>query len=431
MVLDFVTLTRKVAVLGVAALATVALAFPLSAHLRADFHSEKGSREHLEKAIALQPGNAELRNRLGRLLLYSPLENPAAVIRQLETATHMDPRAGQYWMDLALAQELNGNLPAASASLARARAAEPRTPALLWHEANFLVRRGQNVEALEKLQALLADAPEYTVRALAFFGNVADASLLIEQAIPRQRSALEAAMEFIRRENKLAAAPVLWKAVSQLAEAPAPGPLRLVVDWLINAREVDLARKIWSESGQRGWLPVVASESPEQLYNAQFERPLQNFGFDWRVLPHPETSAWIEARGPSPGLLSLCIQFSHEARSDFRHVTHAIAVAPNSQYVLRAALRSERLASQTGARLTLLLAGPGQTAVQTDSVAGTSHWKEVLARMQTGAQANLAYLQLARPAPAKDEEPGSGLVCMADVRWQKIGATPSPAAVSR
>ncbi|MBI3405418.1 MAG: tetratricopeptide repeat protein [Acidobacteria bacterium] len=422
---------RKLALVGVAALATLALALPLSAHFRAAYHADFGTREHVIKAIELTPRNAELHNRLGRLLLYSPLGNPHQAVRELQLATQLDPRTGQYWVDLATASEIAGDLRGAEAAVARARAAEPNTPAILWHEANFLVRRGQDQKALERLKVLLAGSPEYTVLALAFFAHVAEAGVLIEQAVPHERQALEAAMEFVRREEQVSSAARLWKAVSQLKEPPAESQLKRFVDWLIAEKQVPLALAVWNESAKRGWLAVDPTVTTDSVYNADFQKPLQNFGFDWRVLPHADASAWIEARGPAPGLPSLCIQFSDESRSEYAHALQAVPVEPNTHYILHASLRSDRLVSRSGAALAITTPENNQPATRTDSVTGTSHWREVIARFDTSAQANLAYIRLIRPAPAKDDEPASGMVCLADIRWRKLGSLSTEVSLRR
>jgi len=423
MTLELDTIPRKLAVAAAVALATVGLALPLLAHYQADHDSSQGTRESLERALALQPRNAEFHNRLGRLLLYTPLADPALTLREIETATRLEPGNGQYWTDLAMAQEIRGNFSEASSAIARARAAEPNTPAVLWFEANYLVRRGNEAKALERLKLLLAQSPEYSVRALSFFARVADPGVLIEQALPPRRDALEAAMEFIRTQQLTSAAPQLWKAVAKLQEPPAEWQLRLFVDWLITTQQTALATEIWNETGRRGWLPITPAVDPTVLYNASFESPLQNFGFDWRVLPHADVSAWIEARGPAPGLQSLCIQFDDDARSDYAHVTHAIAVEPGASYSLKASLRSDRLASRDGAALAIATLD-NHELLRTDSVTGTSHWKEVASFFQAGPQTRLVLLRFVRPAPRKGDDPASGLACVSDVRWTRLATAP-------
>ena len=424
MTINLDSLPRKLAVIGALALTSAALTLPISAHYRAAAAAEPGTQAGLEQAIALQPRNAELHNRLGRVLLYTPLADAARTQRELELATQLNPRSGQFWLDLAMFHEGRGNLTAAGAALERAVKAEPLTPAVQWFEANYLVRRGDSARGLERLKTLLAGAPEYTVRALAFFSRVAEPSELIETALPRRRESLDAALEFIRTEQILSAAPALWRTLQSLTEPPSESQLRLFLDWLISRQETTLAQQVWQESARRGWLPIADAASTASFYNGNFEYPLQNFGFDWRVIPHPEASAWVESRGPSAGMQSLCIQFSDDARSLYHHLLHAIAVEPNTAYSLKAAMRSERLLSRAGASITLATA-ENQVVAQTAPITGSNQWTEVAANVVTDAKTTLLHLRLVRPAPPKNEDPASGLACVADVRWTQLGKVPN------
>ncbi len=422
MTLQLTSFARKFVVACAALVATGALALPLWAQFQVARYSAMGTQESLERALTLHPYSAEFHNRMGRLLLYTPLADTQRARQELELAAQLDPRSGQFWMDLAMFHEIQGDFTAASQAIAKARAAEPRTPAVLWFEANYLVRRGMERAALDRLKVLLADSPEYTVRALAFFAKVAEPGILIERALPHRRESLEAAMEFIRAQNLLSPARQLWNAARDLNEAPSPGQLRPFVDWLLNSQQVALAQEVWRDCAQRNWLPIQPTGAAEPIYNAGFESPIENFGFDWHVVPHPEASTWIEARGPAAGLQSLCVQFGDDSRSAYEHIGHAIPVEPNSTYVLKASLRSDQLISRSGAALVLRGSDNSEMA-RTDSVMGTTAWREVTTIVKTGDQARLLWLRFSRPAPAKNEDPARGLACFSDVRWIPSGSS--------
>lgn len=411
---------RQAVVLGLALLATASLMVPLWGHYRADALARSGTQQDLEQALALQPGNAELHNRLGRMLLLLPLGDAQQARSHLEEAVRLDPRAGIYWVDLALGRELSGDLAGAAEALRRARQAEPRTPLVLWHESNFLLRRGENDRSLAVVAELLRQSPDYTARALPFFARVVAPGELIARVVPDRADALEAAMEFVRREGHISAAPATWERLRRLDRAPNEGQLRAFVDWLLARGEAELALRVWNEAGQRRWLAVENADSG-RLYNGDFQRAMLNFGFDWRVEPHPDASVWIEARGPQAGIESLCVQFSESARAGYAHVRHWIPVEPSAFYSLRGALRSEKLFSRTGAFLEVADSAPGHPPARSDSVTGTSNWKEILVRLETGASSKLAQLTLVRPGAAPGEEPASGMVCVADLKWQKLG----------
>lgn len=421
MVLALDTLPRKLLLALLAAAATAGLSIPLWSHYQVSRLSAEGTRENLERAIALQPGNPELHNRLGRVLLYSPLGDGGAARAALERAVQLGPHTASYWTDLALARELAGDLAGAAQALDRALAAEPRTPAVLWQRVNFALRRGENAQAQQWLRELLQLAPEYTDRALPLFSRVMEPATLLTEVVPNRVDAVVAAMDFIRREEHMAAAGVAWQRLMALQEEPRSNAVRVYLDWLIVRGEARLAQTVWQQAAQRGWIPVEAAAAGESFYNANFQYPLQNFGFDWRVTPHNEASVWMEARGPEPGMQSLCVQFTEGARADYAHVFHYVPVEPNSYYNLRATMRSDRLFSRAGAFLEVFDFGSKQVT-RSDSVTGTSAWKNVAMPIATGAETRLLRVALRRPAPGSGEEPAIGLTCMAGLKWESLGA---------
>jgi tetratricopeptide (TPR) repeat protein len=427
MVLHLDTLLRKAAVAGLATAATMGLSLPLWAQFRVARLSAQGTQESLEAAVAIQPRNAELHNRLGRVLLYSPLGDATRTMAELQRAIELDPRNGAYWMDLALAREINGDVEGASAAIRRARAAEPHTPALLWHEANFDIRRGRLEPALGLLRELMQHAPEYTGRVLPLFSRVTEPATLVGEVVPATRPAMDAALEFIRRENHVPAAGVAWDRLLRM-EDPPTGQVRPFLDWLILRGEAELAVRVWQEAAEREWIPIAADTAREPLYNGDLRHPLEDFGFDWRVLPHPEASVWMEGRGPEPGLNSLCVQFNPEARENYAHIVHYLPVQPDYHYSLRAAMRSDRLAARAGAFLQISDPLRSSISARTDAVTGSNGWRDVLAAIQTGPDTRMLAIRLARPAPVVAEEPGSGLVCIARLEWSELGPKKSEVA---
>jgi hypothetical protein len=294
----------------------------------------------------------------------------------------------------------------------------------LWQRVNFALRRGEYAQAQTWLRELLQQAPEYTDRALPLFSRVTEPATLIMEAVPDRVEAIVAAMDFIRREDHLEAAEAAWKRLLEQQGTPRSNAVRPYLDWLIASGEARLAQTMWEQAAQRGWIPVDAAAAGESFYNAGFQFPLQNFGFDWRVTPHNEASVWMEARGPEPGLQSLCVQFTEGARADYSHVFHYVAVEPNSYYNLRATLRSDRLYSRPGAYVEVW--DPvSKEVMHSDSVTGTSAWKAIAMPIQTGTESRLLRVGLRRPAPGSGEEPATGLVCVADLKWELLGASKS------
>ncbi len=422
--MDFLldTLPRKLMVATAAAAAAAGLSLLLARQFQVERLSREGTAESLEQAIALQPENAELHNRLGRLLLFSASGDPGRSAVELERAATLDPHSGHFWVDVSLSRELAGDMSGAQAALERARAAEPRTPFFLWQRMNFALRSGAQQQAIELGRELLAQAPDYTLRALPLLAQVADMRALVESVVPPVPNALAGTIEFLCNLDQAEAAEPAWQRLVSLGDPPPTYVIRRYVDTLLNKGAPAQAQRAWVESIRRGWVAGDADALSEPLYNADFSRPLLNFGFDWRVLPHPEASAWIEARGPQPGQQSLCVQFADGARADFAHLMHLIPVQPDTIYSLHGQLKTNRLVSRSGAYLEAVEVQPRpQAGVTTLPLMGSSSWEDVALRLTTSPQAQLVRLTLNRPAPIASEPPASGLVCIANLEWKALG----------
>jgi tetratricopeptide (TPR) repeat protein len=429
MVLLLETLPRKLVTVALAVLLATAMGFSLWQQYRVETLQRQGTREGLEAALEIQPRNAEFHNRLGRILLYSPGGNPDRAMAQLARAAQLNERRASFWTDLSLAFELRSDVTSAAQALERAQRAEPRTPRVVWHQLNFHLRREEYEQALTLGRTLLAMDSSYAPRLLPLLSRVTDVETLVTRVVPPARDTYVALLDFLAREQRPdpRGAELAWR---RAVEHGAPMPafiVRMTLDWLLHRQEAALARRIWSDAAQRGWIAVPAEALDELFYNADFRYPLLNFGFDWRIAPHAEATVLIEPDGPEPGQQSLCVQFNEDARAAYAHVTHLLPVEPASRYVLRAAVRSERLDARPGAFLEVQEAAPPTAqrkrgVFRSDTWRGTARWQPFSVEFITGPETALVQLALHRPAAREGDPSASGMMCVAAFELKSLGA---------
>lgn len=424
MVLVLDTLSRRVlAAITCLGLSSFA-ALSLWSTVRSEQLSRRGTAAALQLALQMEPRQAELHNRLGRILFHSPEGSAANALASLERATQLDPHSAAYWLDLSLARELRGDTAAAALALRKAREAEPRTPRVQWHEVNYLLRAGRNAEAVAVCRELLHEAPEYTGRALPLLSHVADIESLIRDVVPSDPQAVGALMEFLRRGAETAGAAQAWERALAMGKPLEAIYVRWFLEWLLTTQQGELAQQVWRDAATRNWIPVASEAATDTLYNADFRQTILGYGFDWRVLPHPETSVWIEPHGPEPGQQSLCVQFHDDARAPYANVTKLIPVEPQRRYRLELQVRSDRLRARPGAFVRMANTSGADAGVlaHTDPIAGDTPWRSMVAEMVTGPDSRLASLTIVRAAPRADEAPASGMFCIANLRWTALGA---------
>jgi tetratricopeptide (TPR) repeat protein len=437
MLLRLESWTKKLGVIALVAAASVPFALSLQGIVRAEQLSRRGTAESLIRAIALQPGNARLHNQLGRVLLFSPESDSRAAENYLQRATQLDPTSGDYFTDLAMSREMHGDLAGAQDALERARRAEPHTPLMKWHAMNFFLRRGEVEKALTESAGLLRGAPEYTVRVVPVIANAVPMNTVIERVVPDEPRVLCDLLAVISRTRDHAGASRAWDRVVRSGFAFRPVCIEHFLNALIVSGESQLAQRVWRDSLERRWLGSNPESLSEPFYNADFRYPVLNSGFDWRVVPHAEASAWIESQGPEVGQQSLCVQFNSDARIEYANIVRYIPVQPNTEYSMRARIRSDRLDSSPGAFLQLtdlpgVVDASGKAVyTRSESWSGTNRWKEISLRVTTGSKTQLLVLQLRRPGVLATDRPASGTTCISAVEWRALGATPTRVEIAK
>jgi len=407
--------------------ATAALSLQLWKHLEADRLTQEGTVDSLTRALRLEPRNAEIFWRLGRAELYSEAGSPAAAVAALDEATRLDPHSGAYWVDLSEARENAGDEAGAASALASARAAEPRTPMMIWEAMSFALRNNQPERAMELGRELVAAAPPYTARVLPQLAEFTDLSALIETILPADRGAVDDVTVYLSDRLELKPAEALWNRVMATGVSPSSFCLQRFIESLIGHGDGELAWRVWADSIRRGWIAGDADALSEPLYNSDFRRPMLGFGFDWKVVPQPDTSVWVSDEGPQPGETCLCADFAGRARADFYHLSHPVVVEPGGEYLLTAKMRVRHLGTRAGSYLSVIGSdSAGQQSAATDHLVGTTGWQDVSTEFAAGPETHLAQVVLSRPGVPADEPPASGQVCLAGVQWRRLQADAFP-----
>src|ERR1700721_29269 len=161
----------------------VYLQFTLRAFLAAHLAATPDS-SNLNKAIRLEPSNAEYRELLGRNLALSGASLDEA-ISDYRAAIHLDPYEARYWLDLAGAYQVAGRTNEEGESVEHAVEADPTTPHVAWEAANFFLVQADQEKKLRYFRVVLANDPEAVDSALELCWRASgDADEFLDQALP-------------------------------------------------------------------------------------------------------------------------------------------------------------------------------------------------------------------------------------------------------
>ena len=134
---------RRQLAAGLALVALVYL-FLIGKEFAASVFASHSDLAKLERAVRLSPGNADYRHRLGTFLAFGP-GDPQAAVESYRSAVALNPYDASYWLDLAAADQVTGDLDGQRAALDRALAAEPTAPDVAWRAANYFLVDGRSI----------------------------------------------------------------------------------------------------------------------------------------------------------------------------------------------------------------------------------------------------------------------------------------------
>src|ERR1700745_3667089 len=137
------------------ALAGLYLQLVLTAY-RASHLAALADAMHLQKAIRLEPSNAEYWDLLGRELALSGVTLSEA-ISNYRIAASLNPYQARYWLDLAGAYQIAGRTTDQQTSVERAVEADPTKPNVAWEAANFFLIQGEPEKALRYFRVVFAN----------------------------------------------------------------------------------------------------------------------------------------------------------------------------------------------------------------------------------------------------------------------------------
>jgi tetratricopeptide (TPR) repeat protein len=351
---------------------------------------------NLNKAIRLEPSNAEYRELLGRSLALSGASLNDAILNY-RTALHLNPYVARYWLDLAGAYQVAGHTSEQEQSVEQAVEADPTTPHVAWEAANFFLVQGDQERALRNFRVVLANDPEAVDSALQLcWRATGDANQILDRALPRRPDLYLSFLRLLVSKQEVAAAENVWNHLIALNQEFSTKLAFPYFRFLIAKQEVAAAQTAWQQLAvlDRSLQPYLPSRE-NLIVNGGFEENLLNGGFDWWYESKPHAALAIDTSDFFNGTRSLSVTFDGQNPGD-AGIFQFIPVKPSTDYEFSAESRTEDIESASGPRFAIVDAYANASYVLTDDLLGTNPWRVHHARFQTGPSTNLVLLKIVR-----------------------------------
>jgi tetratricopeptide (TPR) repeat protein len=397
----------------------------------ADYRIHSSKLEVIESGAALEPGDAEAWDILGRHhQLDFANSDPVQALANYEHAIHDDPLSANYWMNLAGAYEANGDLKGAQEAFKHARAVYPLSAEVAWNYGNFLLRQDQDAAGYAEIHHAVQSDPSFLTLAISrVWRSSRDVNILLDQVLPANADAYFQALDFFASIRKLDPALVVWRRLIALGKPIALARTFTFFDALIlDDRSLD-ATRVWIEALTAASLPHDPPLKHSLIWNGDFAHPFENGGLGWRWNAPVGAAIDFDTAPPPAGVRSLRLDFGGGSNLEVSEPMQYVAVEPNRKYHFHAYMETEGITTESGMRFSIRDPNHNDALdVMTDNFTGSHKWTATDLDLTTGPQTHFLLVRLYRVGSRLFENKLSGTVWIADVTLVSSDVVPGNAA---
>jgi tetratricopeptide (TPR) repeat protein len=349
----------------------------------------------LQRAVRLSPGNADYRHRLGRYFAFVA-GDPQSAIASLRAAVGLNPHDARYWLDLAAAYRVTGDISGQRAALDRALQAEPTAPEVAWDAANFFLIDGDIDRALREFHVVVENDLSLAPAALQYCWRVRpDTDALLRDVVPARTDSLIFFLEFLRAKQETEGAIKTWERLIQLREKFENRYLYDYVRYLIAVRRPDAAMSAWEQTADLLGLSAYLPTEDNLVVNGDFSLDILNGGFDWTYVNRNGVRPLLDPSDFRQGHRSLSLTFEGPGISD-AGIQQVIPVHGAATYDFSAYYKSADFEGAGGPQIVLRDAYTGAPLYASDPLKDADFWKEVHSKVTTPNSTTLLVLAIER-----------------------------------
>ena len=353
--------------------------------------SRRPDEWHLRRAVRLQPRNSEYRHQLGLYDLFA-LQDVNAAATEFRQAISLNPHLARYWLDLANAKQVIGDVDGQRHAIQQAVDAEPTNYPAAWEAANLLFAAGDVVRGLQVSKLVLQANPDRRVVDVCWRA-ARDPELIVHNALPSTASAHLLLLNFLVDQGEIDNAGKVWSELLNLRQKFETDAALPYVEQLLKRREVEQARQVWKSAVAADSASPPETAAGNLVVNSNFEGRLLNGGFDWRFPSDPNTRVTLDSAEFRTAGRSLQVAFSGEPMSG-PAMYQLIPVEPDTSYDFSAYVKTEEIYTSSGPRFLIEDAYTAQPLAQTKPVVGTVQWNQDKIEFRTGPETRLLKLSL-------------------------------------
>jgi hypothetical protein len=374
------------------------------------------SKESLLKAIQLNPSNPDPFYRLG-LFYQWDIHNIdlKESLRYFREAIKRNPLEQQYYLNFAKVLHRMGEKNASEQALEKAILVFPASYQGRWVTGSLLLQQGFLEKALPHFTYILANYPNQSSLVYdILFRAINDTDFILKKVVPKDPSSMNQYLAYLYEIGDKESAKKAWEKKASYGVKNDRGQTLRHIEFLIAHSDLNEAFQVWKTRLQEEGLSIPSDGN--LITNGGFEKKeILGGGFDWKMTNVPGAEISFDHSMPFEGKESLKIVFNGKENIDFRHVYQFVALKPNSEYVLKAHMKTKAVTTKSGIRIEVSGVGPAFYGAS-ESLIGDNGWRELMIPFRTPPQSRGGVVRVRREKTDKFDRFISGTVWIDNVR---------------
>lgn len=345
-----------------------------------------------QEAAKLAPGDPRAQVVAGALL--EAVDSRTTAIQHYQTAVALRPDDYVLWMQLARAQELEGDSNAAINSASLAVGLAPAYAQTHWQLGNILVRAGRHDGGFSELRLAAASDPKLLPSIIDLAGQLSGGSSgYFEKLIDPKAPAAYAALFDYFKKRGLSEKAIHWLSAGGDTVRE---QRRAYISELIGLKKLKEAREVWE-------IEHPSDPDGELLPDASFEQGinLDEPGFGWRSEKVDKTiTLSFDSANPKAGRSSLRVDFNGPTTgADL--ISRLASLEANAHYKLTFSFRADQIISGGLPYMAVVDATTDQPLAQSEILPQTTDgWRDATVEFTTAENSTVRIALQRQTCPA-------------------------------
>lgn len=337
-------------------------------------------------------------------------------LEMYDKAAALEPFDYLLWLEYGKALERNGRPEDAEKALKHAESVAPNYSEVQWALGNVLIRNGKADDGFAHLRKAVEGNKKFAKPAASLAWDIFEGDVsAVERTVGDSNAVKASVAAFLSNQGKFDESLRVWRAIPEAERRDAHSDSgKQILNAMLKQKRYALAAEVQADLSDVG--PRL-----EKVSNGGFEAEVASKGsgaFEWNIAEGKRPTIGISVEQKRSGGKSLAVIFGGSSTDNFRQVSQAVAVRPETEYRFKAFYRSDLKAEKT-MYWQISDANSGKVLAESPPFESESDWVPLSASFLTASGSEGIVIKLLREKCTGRGCQISGRVWLDDVSIEK------------